>query len=71
MDLKDRHFNEALEVFKVIDCCLACIYDGKTFMYRPLSGQLRILFCDFEKKKNKALLLKLLVPRCSEWVTPV
>jgi hypothetical protein len=59
MDLKERHFKEALEVFKVIDCCLACYYEGKTFMYRPLSAQLRILFCDFQKNRNKALLLKL------------
>jgi hypothetical protein len=28
-------------------------------MYRPLAGQLRILFCDIQQKKNRALLLKL------------
>jgi hypothetical protein len=63
MNEKDHLFKEAIELFKVIDTCLACYYNGQYFMYRPLAAQLRILFCDFEKKKgktkNNALLNKL------------
>ena len=56
---KIRHFKETIELSKVINSCLACYYLGETHMYRPLSAQLRILFCDIQKGKNKALLSKL------------
>jgi hypothetical protein len=56
---KIRHFKETIELSKVINSCLACYYLGETHMYRPLSAQLRILFCDIQKGKNKALLPKL------------
>jgi len=55
---KQRNFEEAIELFKVIDTCLSCYYAGKVHMYRPLSAQLRILLCDINRGKNKALLLK-------------
>lgn len=51
-----RLLDELLECFSVIDSCLASYYSGKTHMYRPLAGQLRILLCD------RSPLLKRLFP---------
>jgi len=48
--------NQLKESFKVIDTCLACCYEKETHMYKPLAGQLRILFCDSTKKKDNSLL---------------
>ena len=59
MNKKDHLFREAIELFKVIDTCLSCFYNGEYHMYRPLAAQLRILFCDFQRKKNNALIGKL------------
>ncbi len=59
MNKKDHLFREAIELFKVIDTCLSCFYSGEYHMYRPLAAQLRILFCDFQRKKNNALIGKL------------
>jgi hypothetical protein len=59
MEPKEHLFKEAIETFKVIDTCLSCYYEGKIHMYRPLAAQLRILFCDYCRKKNNALLSKI------------
>lgn len=56
---KDHLFQEAIELFKVIDSCLLCYYNGHYHMYRPLAAQLRILFCDYQRRNNNALLAKL------------
>lgn len=48
--------NQLRESFKVIDSCIACCYSKETHMYRPLAGQLRILFCDSTKKRDNSLL---------------
>jgi len=59
MNEKDHLFKEVIELFKVVDTCLSCYYNGKYHMYRPLAAQLRILFCDFQRKQNNALLGKI------------
>lgn len=45
-EIKKRRKVELAECFSVIDTCLSCYYRGEQHMYRPLAGQLRILFCD-------------------------
>lgn len=54
--IKTRLKNELTETFKAINTCLGCYYHGDTHMYRPLAGQLRILFCDTNFGKDHALL---------------
>lgn len=44
--IKKRRHDELVECFTVIDTCLGSYYQGATHMYRPLSVQLRILYCD-------------------------
>lgn len=44
------------EALSVVDTCLACIYDGKLHMYRPLAGQLRLLLCDSRQRQDNSLL---------------
>lgn len=44
------------ESFAVVDTCLDCIYQGKTHMYRPLAGQLRLLLCDTNRGADNSLL---------------
>jgi hypothetical protein len=44
------------ESFAVVDTCLDCIYQGKTHMYRPLAGQLRLLLCDTNRGTDNSLL---------------
>lgn len=44
------------ESLKVVNTCVASIYDGDFHMYRPLAGQLRILLCDKYRQKDNSLL---------------
>lgn len=44
------------ESLDVVDTCLECIYDGKTHMYRALAGQLRLMLCDTNMKKDNSLI---------------
>ena len=44
------------DCFKVIDTCLACFYANERHMYKPLAGQLRILLCDSNRRKDNSLL---------------
>lgn len=44
------------ESFAVLDTCLESIYLGKTHMYRPLAGQLRLLLCDKQRGVDNSLL---------------
>ena len=50
------HFQECLQV---VDTCLASIYRGENHMYRPMAGQLRILWCDQCRGEDLSLLIKL------------
>lgn len=51
------HLRQQLqESLAVVDTCLECIYSGKTHMYRPLAGQLRLLLCDRQNGADKSLL---------------
>lgn len=59
--MKNREYLQThlQECFHVIDSCLADYYAGETHMYRPLAGQLRLLWRDFNRGKEISLLLKL------------
>ncbi len=46
------------EVLRVVDTCLASIYAGETHMYRALAGQLRILLCDTQRRRDNSLLIQ-------------
>jgi hypothetical protein len=73
---KKRLHDELSECFKVLDTCLRCYYSGETHMYRPMAGQLRILFCDSRGKEDNSLLCRtfrsfqLSRVRPIEWVEP-
>ena len=54
--VKKKQINGAIDSFKIIHTCLRCYFDGQLHMYKPISAQLRILFCDFQKKKDKSLI---------------
>lgn len=54
---KDDYLKQQLkESFLIIDSCLKCYYENDHHMYKPLAGQLRILFCDFQGRKDNSLL---------------
>lgn len=73
---KKRLHHELSECFSVLDTCLRCYYAGETHMYRPMAGQLRILFCDSRLGKDNSLIshvfgsFKLNRVRPIEWVFP-
>jgi|SRR3990172_2199517 len=47
---------DALDSFKVIKDSLSLYYDGKQHMFKPIAGQLRILYCDTHRGKDNSLL---------------
>ena len=57
-NLEDKTYlrDQLREAFRVIDSCLKCIYEGDRHMYRSLAGQLRLLLCDTQRKKDNSLL---------------
>ena len=69
---KHRH-DELLQTFQAVDACLAGYYAGRQAIYRPLAGQLRLLYCDRRRRGDCALLarcfsgLELAAVRRIEW----
>lgn len=57
MEQRDYLKQQLHEALKVVDSCLESIYAGNSHMYRPLAGQLRILLCDTQRKKDNSLLV--------------
>jgi hypothetical protein len=53
-----RRHDELLETFQAIDACLACYYAGHVAIYRPLSSQLRLLYCDKSRRRDNSLLTR-------------
>lgn len=47
---------DALDSFLTIHDCLSLYYQGKQHMFKPIAGQLRILYCDTNRGKDNALL---------------
>lgn len=47
---------DALDSFNVIKDSLSLYYDGKQHMFKPIAGQLRILYCDTHRGKDNSLL---------------
>jgi hypothetical protein len=57
--IEEIYLKEQLkESFLIIDSCLKSYYENEPYMYKPLAGQLRILFCDSNRKKDNSLLPK-------------
>ena len=54
-DLKEL-VKEALDSFKAINDSLLLYYEGKQHMFKPIAGQLRILYCDARRDKDNSLL---------------
>ncbi|WP_020683772.1 hypothetical protein [Marinobacterium rhizophilum] len=46
----------AIDCIKIIHSCLKQYFDGQVHMYKPISAQLRILFCDTKKRKDNSLM---------------
>ena len=57
--VKKTQINGAIDSFKIIHSCLKSYFNGQLHMYKPISAQLRILFCDFQKKKYKSLIYRI------------
>ncbi len=70
-EIKKRRHEELVECFAVIDTCLRCYYGGETHMYRPMAGQLRILFCDRKPLVSRVFPdIKVNPLRPIEWLKP-
>lgn len=54
--LKVKQVQGAIDSIKIIHDCLKLYFDGQVHMYKPISAQLRILFCDTQRKKDHSLL---------------
>ena len=46
----------AIDCVKIIHNCLKLYFDGQEQMYKPISAQLRILFCDTQRSKDNSLM---------------
>lgn len=46
------------EAFLVIDSCLASYYQKNYHMYKPLAAQLRLIFCDSNRKQDNSLITR-------------
>jgi hypothetical protein len=70
---KHRH-DELLQTFQAVDACLAGYYAGRQAIYRPLAGQLRLLYCDRSRRGDHSLLarcfsgLELAAVKRVEWI---
>jgi hypothetical protein len=70
-EVRRRRHSEMAECFAVVETCLACYYGGAKHMYRPLAGQLRILFCDKRPLLGRVFPdLKIPAVRKIEWSVP-
>ena len=49
----------AIDCFKIIHTCLKSYFDGQVHMYKPISAQLRILFCDTRNRKDHSLIYRI------------
>lgn len=60
-DRKERRLAAAmLESCKIISSLMKAYESGDTAMYIPMAAQLRILFCDTQRKKDNSVLGRLL-----------
>lgn len=73
--LRKRLIKEAFDAFRTISDCLSLYYKGRPHMFKPIAGQLRILFCDTNRNEDNSLLkhlypdLRLIAFRKSEYST--
>jgi len=54
--LKIKQAQGAIDSIKVIHSCLKAYFDGQVQMYKPISAQLRLLFCDTRRKNDHSLI---------------
>lgn len=57
-EVSKRRHDELLQTFEAVDACLAGYYAGHQAIYRPLAGQLRLLFCDERRQGDRSLLVR-------------
>ncbi len=70
-EIRQRRHGELAECFAIVDTCLSSYYGGAKHMYRPLAGQLRILFCDKRPLLSRVFPdLKFGALRPIEWLEP-
>lgn len=55
-DIEIKQVQGAIDCFKIIHTCLKSYFDGQVHMYKPISVQLRMLFCDTQKRKDHSLI---------------
>ena len=56
-DLKKKFITETIDCLKIIYSCLVCYQNGDLHMFKPIAVQLRMLFCDSNRKKDNSLFL--------------
>lgn len=54
-----KQIKGAIDCFKIIHTCLKGYFDGQVYMYKPISAQLRILFCDSFRGKDNSLIYRI------------
>ncbi|MGZ4159736.1 MAG: hypothetical protein ACXVNF_02900, partial [Neobacillus sp.] len=52
---KIKQIKGAIDCFKIIHTCLKGYIDGQQYMYKPISSQLRTLFCETKRNKDGTL----------------
>lgn len=57
--LRKKLIIAAKDCFKAIESSMVCYCRGETHMFKPIAGQLRILFCDITKKNDNSLLRRI------------
>ncbi|RLW63953.1 MAG: hypothetical protein B6D73_14285 [gamma proteobacterium symbiont of Stewartia floridana] len=55
-DTEVKQAQGVIDCTKIIHTCLKSYFDGQVHMYKPISSQLRILFCDTHRKKDHSLI---------------
>ena len=58
-DLKKKFITETIDCLKIIYSCLVCYQNGDLHMFKPIAVQLRMLFCDSNRKKDNSLFTRI------------
>jgi len=56
---KTKQINGSIDCFKIIHACLKEYFNGQVHMYKPISVQLRMLFCDTSRGKDYSLIYRI------------
>lgn len=61
-EASNRRHDELLDTFRALDGCLRAYYSGTPEVYRPIATQLRLLFCDRNRRRDSSLLVRCFEP---------